>query len=263
MIQSAAPVSYCDYAAFVNPQWTRLLSVLGLKVTYDRCSGAELITSDGRSIVDFLSGYCVHNAGHNHPEIIAAVKDELDRCGPAMLQGHVPELAGELAARLCEPAGGRLTKFFLQFRQQRRGSGHQIRAREDRTYRAAVQRRRFSWTDLRGLVADGRSILARQLRPDAPDMHAIPFGDIAALEAQLETRQFAAFFLEPVQSEGGIRVATREYMQAAEALCRKTRNPARVGRMQTGMYRTGPFLAAHHYGVEPEWWCWPRPSAGD
>src|SRR5579863_2375022 len=99
-----------DYATCVNPQWQRLLSVLGMDVRYDRCSGAELFTSDGRRIIDFLSGYCVHNAGHNHPEIIAAVKEELDRCGPAMLQSHVPELAGELAARLCYNAGGNLSK---------------------------------------------------------------------------------------------------------------------------------------------------------
>ena len=60
----------------------------------------ELFTDTGDRILDFLSGYCVHNAGHNHPRIIDALKDELDRKGPAMLQSHVPELAGALAARL-------------------------------------------------------------------------------------------------------------------------------------------------------------------
>ena len=107
--QMASPttaLAASDYAEFVNPQWQRLLSVLGMNVRYAHCSGAELFTSDGRRIVDFLSGYCVHNAGHNHPDIIAAIKDELDRSGPAMLQSHVPEIAGELAARLCERAGG-------------------------------------------------------------------------------------------------------------------------------------------------------------
>src|ERR1035438_3491118 len=105
--------SAADYSNFVNPQWSRLLSVLGMDVSYSRCSGAELFTTDGRRIVDFLSGYCVHNAGHNHPEIIDAVKAELDRSGPAMLQSHVPELAGELAARLCQRAGGHLSKVFF------------------------------------------------------------------------------------------------------------------------------------------------------
>src|SRR6185312_17228100 len=98
------------YQSYVNPQWVKLLDLLRMNVRYQRCSGAELHTSDGRRILDFLSGYCVHNTGHNHPRIVEALKQELDRRGPAMLQSHVPELAGALAARLCERAGGRLKK---------------------------------------------------------------------------------------------------------------------------------------------------------
>ena len=99
------------YQDRVNPQWVRLLNVLELNVRYTRCSGTELFTEDGRRILDFLSGYCVHNAGHNHPAIIEALKEELDRSGPAMLQSHVPELAGELADQLCSRAGGGSRKF--------------------------------------------------------------------------------------------------------------------------------------------------------
>src|SRR5690349_6003274 len=95
-----------SYRTYVNPQWVRLLDVLQMNVQYTRCEGVELHTSDGRRILDFLSGYCVHNTGHNHPSIIAALKHELDASGPAMLQSHVPELAGELAQRLCQFAGG-------------------------------------------------------------------------------------------------------------------------------------------------------------
>lgn len=97
------------YEKYVNPQWVRLLDVLQMNVEYARCVGAELNTIEGRRILDFTSGYCVHNVGHNHPRVIDALKEELDRNGPAMLQSHVSELAGELAARLCERAGGRLS----------------------------------------------------------------------------------------------------------------------------------------------------------
>src|SRR5258708_33023538 len=95
------------YSEHVNPQWVKLLNVLQMNVRYERCVGAELFTSDGRTILDFLSGYCVHNAGHNHPDIINAIKNELDRRGPAMLQSHVPELAGELAEQPCARAAQR------------------------------------------------------------------------------------------------------------------------------------------------------------
>src|SRR5579872_1198138 len=102
-----------SYAEYVNPQWPRLLDLLQMNVQYGRCSGSELFTTDGRRILDFLSGYCVHNTGHNHPAIVEALKEELDRGGPAMLQSHVPELAAQLAQRLSALAGGRLDRVFF------------------------------------------------------------------------------------------------------------------------------------------------------
>jgi ornithine--oxo-acid transaminase len=101
------------YAQRVNPEWVRLLNLLEMNVRYERCLGAELFTSDGRRILDFLSGYCVHNIGHNHPDVVAALQQELGRCGPAMIQTHVADLAGELAEKLCERAGGRLSRAFF------------------------------------------------------------------------------------------------------------------------------------------------------
>ena len=93
------------YEQHVNPQWVRLLNVLQMNVEYDRCADVELFGRDGRRILDFLSGYCVHNTGHNHPDIIAALKNELDCRGPVMLQSHVQASAGALGERLCDLAG--------------------------------------------------------------------------------------------------------------------------------------------------------------
>src|SRR3954468_6552662 len=112
---SATTVPSLDglYSDHVNPQWVRLLNVLDMNVTYERCAGSELFTTSGRRILDFLSGYCVHNTGHNHPAIVAALKEELDRGGPAMLQSHVPQLAAQLAQRLTQLAGGQLRRVFF------------------------------------------------------------------------------------------------------------------------------------------------------
>src|SRR5215467_14661669 len=109
-VSELAATGYCDH---VNPQWVRLLSLLDMNVRYVRCAGSELFCTDGRRILDFLSGYCVHNLGHNHPAVIAALQRELDQNGPAMLQSHVPELAGELAYELCRRAGGLLNKAYF------------------------------------------------------------------------------------------------------------------------------------------------------
>src|SRR5579872_1964166 len=90
--QTEAVSTGLAYTEHVNPQWARLLDILQMNVKYERCEGVELQTADGRTILDFLSGYCVHNTGHNHPAIISALHRELERCGPAMLQSHVPDL---------------------------------------------------------------------------------------------------------------------------------------------------------------------------
>jgi ornithine--oxo-acid transaminase len=81
---------------------------------------------------------------------------------------------------------------------------------------------------------------------------SVPYGDIVPLERQLSTRQFAAYFMEPIQSEGGIRVPSRAYMQAAQSLCRKYGTLFVLDEVQTGMYRTGPFLAARHFDIKPD-----------
>src|SRR5437879_152827 len=110
---AAARATDSLYRDCVNPEWAHLLNVLQMDASYDRCIGAELYTSEGRRILDFLSGYCVHNVGHNHPAVIAAVREELESCGPAMIQTHVAARAGELGERLCRRAGGRLPKAFF------------------------------------------------------------------------------------------------------------------------------------------------------
>ena len=253
MVPPTTSLSSSDYATFVNPQWQRLLSVLGMNVFYDRCSGAELFTSEGRRIIDFLSGYCVLNAGHNHPEIIAAIKAELDRSGPAMLQSHVFELAGKLAAHLCERAGGELSKVFFC------SSGSESVEAAIKFARATTGRTHLLYNEgaFHGLTCGALSLMDNpfwrgNFGPMLPGTQSVPFGDIAALESQLATRQFAALFVEPIQSEGGVRVPTRHYMQAAQMLCQKYGTLFVLDEVQTGMYRTGPFLAMHHFDVNPD-----------
>jgi len=69
---------------YVNPQSVRLLHLPDRNVRYKRCAATELFTEDGRRILDFLSAYCVHNTGHNHPQIVQARKGQLEKKGPAL-----------------------------------------------------------------------------------------------------------------------------------------------------------------------------------
>jgi len=245
-----APDVYADY---VNPQWVKLLNLLEMNLRYERCVGAELFTADGLRILDFLSGYCVHNTGHNHPAIVAALKDELGKSGPVMLQSNVSELAGELAERLCKLAGGGLSKVFFA------SSGSEGVETAIKFARAYTGRVGLLSSDraFHGLTCGALSLMngeywRKGFGPLLPETGTVPFGDLAALEKELATKRYAAFFVEPIQAEGGIRVPQPDYLKGAQDLCQRHGSLLVVDEVQTGMFRTGPFLASHHFDITPD-----------
>jgi ornithine--oxo-acid transaminase len=241
------------YSQHVNPQWVRLLDLLQMNVRYERCVGCELFTADGRRILDFLSGYCVHNVGHNHPAVIAAIREELESCGPAMMQTHVAERAGELAEKLCQRAGGKLTKAFFA------SSGSEGIEAAIKFARAYTGRTGLLYANgaFHGLTCGALSLMGDKFwregfGPMLPETEAIAFDDLEVLENKLSSKKFAAFFVEPIQSEAGIRVPHPRYFRAAQDLCKRYGTLLVLDEVQTGMYRTGPFLAAQRYAVQPD-----------
>lgn len=241
------------YAERVNPQWVRLLDLLQMNVRYERCEGAELFAADGRRIIDFLSGYCVHNVGHNHPDVVEALQRELARCGPAMIQSQVADLAGELAGRLCDRAGGRLNKAFFASSGSE-GVEAAIKFARAHTRRPGILAAEHAF---HGLTCGALSLMSDEFwregfGPLLPETTIIPFDSTEALERELKSRRFAAFIVEPVQSEAGVRVPDPEYLRSAEALCRRYGTLFVLDEVQTGMYRTGTFLAAHQFGLDPD-----------
>src|ERR1035437_2035074 len=166
------------YARRVNREWVRLLDLLQMNVRYERCVGVELFTDDGKRILDFLSGYCVHNVGHNHPDVVRALQSELQRCGPAMVQTHVADLAGEQAEKLCERAGGRLAKAFFASSGSE-GVEAAIKFARAHTRRAGILAAEAAF---HGLTCGALSLMSDKFwsegfGPLLPDTSAIPFGD--------------------------------------------------------------------------------------
>jgi len=252
-LKAALVPTSSKYAEHVNPQWVRLLDLLDMNVRYKRCVGVELWSEDGDRYLDFLSGYCVHNAGHNHPRIIETLKEELDRSGPAMLQSHVPELAGELADRLCKLAGGKLNKVFFA------SSGSEGVEAAIKFSRAVTGRDALLYAEgaFHGLTCGALSLMDNEFwragfGPLIPKTEAVPFNDLAAVEQKLQTKKFAAFVLEPIQSEGGIKLPAGDYLRQVQALCKRYGTLLVLDEVQTGMFRTGKFLAAHHFDVQPD-----------
>jgi ornithine--oxo-acid transaminase len=242
-----------SYSAHVNPQWVRLLDVLEMNVRWERCAGSELFSFDGQRVLDFLSGYCVHNVGHNHPAVVAALREELESCGPAMIQSHAPELAGELAERLCGLVGGNLTKVFFG------SSGSEGIEAAIKFVRAHTGRPGLLYAQgaFHGLTCGALSLMGdpywrEGFGPLLPETSQVPFNDLQTLERLLCTRHFAAFICEPIQSEAGIRLPDAGYWREAEALCRRFGTLLVMDEVQTGLNRVGPFLASQRFGVEPD-----------
>jgi len=224
-----------------------------MNVSYARCLGDELWADDGTRYLDFLSGYCVHNVGHNHPRLVSALRDELGRGGPAMLQSHVAEPAGELAAALCDRAGGKLNKVYFC------SSGSEGIETVIKFSRARTGRDRllFAAGAFHGLTCGALSLAdtdfwTQGFGPLLAGTDAVPFGDVEAVARRLETRQYAAIVLEPLQAEAGIRVPPAGYLREVQRLCERTGTLLALDEVQTGLHRTGPFLAAHRDGVEPD-----------
>jgi ornithine--oxo-acid transaminase len=241
------------YQSHVNPQWVRLLDLLEMNSRYVECRGEKLLTDDGRTILDFLSGYCVYNVGHNHPAIVDALHEELDRNGPSMLQSHVAETAGELAEVLCRKAGGRLNKAYFC---SSGSEGVETAIKFSRAYTGrdglVAARDAFHGLSCGALSLMDHGFWSEGFGPLLPHVSFVDFGDLVALEKVLKSKSIAALFLEPIQGEGGIVLPPEGYLEGAEALCRKYGTLLVMDEVQTGMYRTGTFLASHQYGLDPD-----------
>ena len=242
-----------SYQRHVNPVWVKLLDTLGMNVKYTRCVGSELFTSDGRTILDCLSGYCVHNVGHNHPHVVNSLMAELASQSPAMLQSNVVEEAGSLARVLCDHAGGKVSKVFF-CSSGSEGIEAAIKFARAHTGRTGLV---YAAGAFHGLTCGALSLMGsdfwrESFGPMLADTHEVRFGDLTQLEKLLATRKMAAVFLEPIQAEAGIVLPPADYLKAVQELCRKFGTLFVLDEVQTGMGRTGTFLAGQRFGVEPD-----------
>ena len=171
--------------------------------------------------------------------------------GPPCCRATCRELAGELAQRLVQRAGGRLERVYLHATPAARAW-----RRPSSSARAHTRRDGLLYAEgaFHGLTCGALSlmsdaVLARQVSaPCCPARRRVPFGDLVeAWSSSWPRRRFAAFIVEPMQAEGGIRVPPPNYLRAAQALCRRYGTLFVLDEVQTGMYRTGPFLAAHRF----------------
>src|SRR5689334_17252202 len=235
----------------LNEQMVRVLRTIGYDVGFCKGSGQYLYDRGGARYLDLLSGYGVFAVGRNKPAIRAALKSVLDADLPNLVQMDVSTLAGLLAQRLLAMAP-HLDKVFFA------NSGAESVEAAIKFARAATGRsgivycsHAFHGLTYGALSLNGDDVFRKGFEPLLPDCVRIPFNDLAALEQALSSRRIAAFVVEPIQGKGVI-LPKDEYLKGAEHLCRRYGTLFVTDEIQTGLGRTGRFLAGEHWGIEPD-----------
>ena len=239
------------HARHLNEQLVRVLKTIGYDVGFQSGKGQYLYDREGARYLDLLSGFGVFAIGRNHPTLRNALKSVLDSELPNLVQMDVSTLAGVLAERLlahmpyldkaffCN-SGAEAVEASIKFARNatgRQGIVHCAKSYHGLTYGA------LSLTD----DANFRG----GFEPLLPGCAVVPFNDLAALEQALSSRQIAAFIVEPIQGKG-VNIPNDDYLPGAAALCKKYGTLFVADEVQTGLGRTGRFLAVEHWNVEPD-----------
>jgi len=242
---------FAVHTRHLNEQMVRVLKTLGYDVGFCRGAGQYLFDRRGEKYLDLLSGYGVFAIGRNHPALRDALESVLDADLPGLVQFDVSPLAGLLAQRLLGHMPYLDKVFFAN-------SGTEAVEAAIKFARAATRRpgiihceHSFHGLTYGALSLNGDAVFRSGFEPLLPDCTAVPFNDLAALERALATRNAAAFIVEPIQGKG-VNLPDDGYLQEAAALCRRHGTLFIADEIQTGLGRTGRFLAVEHWGVEPD-----------
>jgi ornithine--oxo-acid transaminase len=242
---------YALHARHLNEQMVRVLRTIGFDKGFRRGSGPYLFDCDGERYLDLLSGWGVFALGRNHPAVRDTLKRVLDSEFPNLVQMDVSALAGVLAERLLRYVPYLDKVFFAN-------SGTESVEAALKFARAATGRpgivhcsHAFHGLSYGSLSVNGDEVFRAGFGPLLPECVEIPFNDLGALDRALSSRRIAAFIVEPIQGKGVV-IPDDDYLRGALDLCRRHGTLLVADEIQTGLGRTGRFLAVEHWGVEPD-----------
>jgi len=235
----------------LNEQMVRVLGTIGYDVGFCKGRGQYLYDRQGRRYLDLLSGFGVFALGRNHRTIRAALRSVIEADLPNLVQMDVSTLAGLLADRLLERVPHLDKAFFAN-------SGAESVEAAVKFARAATGRsgiaycsHAFHGLTYGALSLNGDETFRRGFEPLLPDCICVPFNDLGALDRALSSRRVAAFVVEPIQGKG-VTLPDEDYLRGVQDICRRHETLFVADEIQTGIGRTGKFLACEHWGVEPD-----------
>ena len=239
------------YEKYLNPAVARLFRFMGLASVETKAEGWIITDSDGREFIDCLGGYGMFCLGHRHPKIVEAVKGALDTipmCGEILFNRPM----ADLAERLAEITPGNLQySFFVNSGTEAVEGALKIARLATGRKKYIAAQNAFHGKTYGSLTATGRDLFRKPFEPLLQNFTHVEFGNIAAMEAAIDT-DTAAVILEPVQGEGGIIVPPAGYLTAVRNLCDKYGVLMIADEVQTGIGRTGKWFAVDHEGVTPD-----------
>lgn len=214
-------------------------------------AGCYMYDADGNEILDMFPGWAVSGIGHCHPKVVEAVQKQ------AAELLHIDntfysELQGILAKLLSERAFGGKSFFCNSGAEANEGALKLARLYTEKgKYKFITAQGSFHGRTFATVTATAQPKYHEGFLPLLPGFVYVPFNDIKALEEAFDD-EVAAVMIEPIQGEGGINVATEEYMQAIRQLCDKNGAVMILDEVQTGIGRCGKWFGYQHFEVEPD-----------
>ena len=213
--------------------------------------GCYCFDADGNKILDMFPGWAVSAIGHCHPKVVEALRKQ---AGELL---HIDntfysEPQGKLAKLLSERAFGGKCFFCNSGAEANEAALKLARLHtSEEKYKFITAEGSFHGRTLATLTATAQPKHHEGLLPLLPGFVYVPFNDIAALESAFSD-EVAAVMVEPIQGEGGINIATSEYLQAIRRLCDENAALLIFDEVTTGVGRTGKWFGYQHFDVEPD-----------
>jgi len=226
-----------------------------------RGENATLWDEKGRAYVDCVGGHGSANLGHCNPAVVEAVRQQAGRLITCSNTVH-NDVRGAFMGRLVSLAPEGLDRVFLC------NSGSEAveaalklaRLTTGRT-RVVSARQAFHGRTMGALSATHNPLYRKGFGPLLEGFSFVPYDDLGRMAAAVD-RETAAVILEVVQGEGGVHVASGDYLRGVQALCRERGALFILDEVQTGFCRTGRMFALEHHGLRPDMVCLAKSIAG-
>lgn len=243
--------------SFAAPTEPHVMQTYGrLPVALSHGEGCWVWDTAGRRYLDGLSGIAVNTLGHNHPRLVAALRDQVGKLIHTSNYYHVP-LQEALAARLCE-LSGLDNAFFCNSGLEANEAAIKISRkfghdRGNHDPKVIVFEKAFHGRSIATLSATGNPKVQAGFGPLVDGFVRVPLNDLPALEQALRDHPtVTAIFLETIQGEGGINAAQLQFLKDLRRLCDQHDLLLMLDEVQCGIGRTGKWFAHQWAGIVPD-----------